>query len=272
MDRLGLEMLCGLGLPPVAFVKLAADLGCRHISAGLGSMPTPLGYPPSDLRADVAMRREMIAVMEGRGVSISLGEGLIARPGYDLRDAVEDLAIFYELGARRICTSSMDADLPRSFDQFAVLAEMCADAGIELVIEFAPALTVTDLPTALAALRHIGRKDVKLLIDTMHLIRSGSSAADVAALAPDLIGYVQLADVPLKPAMPDYMQEAMFERRAPGEGELPLKEIMAALPRDVVVGLEIPELAKAQRGIGPHERVGRCVEAARRLLAQLSTD
>lgn len=269
MDRLGLEMLCGLGLPPVDLVNLAADLGCRHVSAGLGPMPSPLGYPAADLR-DKALRREMIAVMRDRGVSISLGEGLIARPDADLRDAAPDLELLQELGVRRISTTSMDPDLPRSLDQFAILAELAADAGFELVIEFVPTLAVPDLPTALEAIRHVGRPDVRLLIDTMHLVRSGGSVADIAALDPDLIGYVQLCDVPLAPGFPSYMQEAMFERRAPGEGELPLADILAALPRDLIVGLEIPELAKAQSGVGPHERVGRCVEAARELLESVS--
>ena len=208
--------------------------------------------------------------MQDRGVSIALGEGLIAKADADLRDCAAELSVFHELGARRISTTSMDPDLARSFDQFAVLAELAADAGFETVIEFAPTLTVPDLPTALAALRHIGRKDVKLLVDTMHLVRSGASAADVAALDPGLVGYIQLSDAPRTSTFSSYLQEAMFERRPPGEGELPLLEILEALPRDVVVGLEIPELSKAQMGVGPHARVGRCVEAARRLLAQLS--
>jgi len=39
MDRLGIEVLCVFGMPPVAFVEFAADLGCRHISLGLEPMP-----------------------------------------------------------------------------------------------------------------------------------------------------------------------------------------------------------------------------------------
>ena len=121
----------------------------------------------------------------------------------------------------------------------------------------------------LDAVRAVGRPDFRLLIDTMHLVRSGSGPADLAALDPDLIGYVQLSDVPLVPTIPDYMEEACFERMVPGTGELPLLEHTRALPRHVVMGLEVPLRSQADAGVGPHERLGRCVDAARELLAEL---
>jgi sugar phosphate isomerase/epimerase len=108
-----------------------------------------------------------------------------------------------------------------------------------------------------------------LLIDTMHLVRSGSGAADVANLDPNLIGYVQLCDVPLRPRIADYMQESMTERMAPGSGELPLRDILAALPRHLVIGIEVPLQSQALAGASPPQRLGRCVEAARHLLTSL---
>jgi sugar phosphate isomerase/epimerase len=105
----------------------------------------------------------------------------------------------------------------------------------------------------------------------MHLVRSGSGAADIAALDPDLIGYVQICDAPLKPRYESYMEEAMYERLAPGAGELGLADIVAALPRDRVFSLEVPLRSQADAGVGPHDRLRPCVEATRRLLAQASS-
>ena len=56
---------------------------------------------------------------------------------------------------------------------------------------------------------------------------------------------------------------------APGDGELPLLDYLAALPRDLIVGLEIPIRSEALAGLGPRARMTRCVEATRALLAQL---
>jgi sugar phosphate isomerase/epimerase len=271
MNRLGIENISVFGLPPVEFVNLAADLGCRYISTGLVPIDyNPHGYRRFSLREDKALRREMIAAMRDRGISISLGEGFTIRPGLDVcEQRAADLEVMCELGVKRINTVSMDPDLARTFDQFAALVEMAAAAGVEVTTELSPGLTVADLPTALAAVRHVGRPDFRLLIDTMHLVRSGSGAADLAAIDPQLIGYIQLADAPLAPRYSTYFEEAMFERMAPATGELPLLEVLRALPRNLPVGIEVPLRSQAEGGLGPRERLGPVVESARRLLAQL---
>ena len=92
--------------------------------------------------------------------------------------------------------------------------------------------------------------------------------AELAALDPALIGYVQLCDVPLVSKYTDYSYEARFDRLPPGQGELPLLELLAAVPTDVIVGLEIPMLREAEAGIGPKERLSGGIQATRDLLAR----
>jgi sugar phosphate isomerase/epimerase len=272
MDRLGIEFISVFGLPPVEFVGLAADLGCRYIAMGLAPiLSNPHNYPRWSLRDDAALRRDTICAMHDRGVSISLGEGFIVRPGADVRDQSHDLDLMGELGIKRVNVLSIDPELHRSFDQFAAFVEMAGKAGMETTLEFGPRLAISNLAAALAAIRHVGQPNFRLLIDTMHFVRSGAGAADLAALAPDMIGYVQLCDAPLVSRYAEYMDEARYDRLAPGAGELPLPDILAALPRDLVLGLEVPMLAQAQAGVGPHERLGPCVKAARDLLARLGT-
>ncbi|SQD99170.1 MULTISPECIES: sugar phosphate isomerase/epimerase [unclassified Parafrankia] len=269
MERLSIEPLSVMGLPPVESVGLAADLGLQYVALALSALPNPYGYPPFSLRDDLALRRETLAALHDRGVTVSLGDGFVLHPGMDIRDLAGDVAIVAELGAQRINTVTFDPDFGRSVDQFGVLAEMAAEFGLETTLEFSPGLAIADLPTALAAARAVGRPDFRLLIDTMHLVRSGSGPAEVAAVDPDLIGYIQLSDAPLVPTIPDYMEEACFERMVPGAGELPLLEILEALPRHLVIGLEVPLRSQADAGVGPHDRLGRCVDAARKLLVQV---
>jgi hypothetical protein len=52
---------------------------------------------------------------------------------------------------------------------------------------------------------------------------------------------------------------------------LPLLDILQAVPRDVVIGIEIPRRSLAEAGIGPGERLSPCVEATRNLLSQLES-
>ena len=63
------------------------------------------------------------------------------------------------------------------------------------------------------------------------------------------------------------MEEAMFERMAPGEGELPLADFVRLVPDGVTMSLEIPMRSLAEQGVGPRQRTARCVNAARALLA-----
>jgi hypothetical protein len=64
------------------------------------------------------------------------------------------------------------------------------------------------------------------------------------------------------------MEEALYERMVPGTGELPLVDILAAVPDEVMIGVEVPQRSLAESGVGPHERVAPCLAAARDLLAR----
>ncbi len=270
MTELALGFLSVFALPPVEFVNLAADLDCQHISTIVQGQPlVPLDFPPFSLK-DAALRKELLAAMNDRGVSISLGDGFLVLPGADMRNFCSDLDVLAELGVPRINVVSLDPDLRRTFDQFAALTELGAQRNIETDVEPVPGLTIGDLPTALVALDDVGRPDFRLLIDTMHLVRSGSSAADLSALDPQHIGYAQLNDTTLRPRIDNYMEEAMYERMVPGEGELPLRDILAALPPDIVIELEVPRRSLALAGVSPIDRLRPCVDAARRLLAERS--
>lgn len=272
MIELGIECLSVFGLPPVQFVNLVADVGCQHLSTGLIPMPNnnPHGYPAWSLREDAALRREMIAAMRDRDVSISLGEGFAIRAGGDVAERADDLALFCELGVKRINTVAFDPDKNRNIDQLGKLAEMAKAAGVELTMEFPPTSVIGNFNAALKAIQQVGLPNLRLMIDTMHFMRSGSSIADLAKADPKYIGYVQLSDVPLVATNPNYQEEAMYERLPPGEGELPLLDILKVLPRDRIFSLEVPQRALAEAGTSARGWADQCVAAARNLFAQLS--
>jgi sugar phosphate isomerase/epimerase len=267
--ELGIEFISVFGLPPVEFVRLAAELGVRNIGMALEPMPgfNPQDYPAWSLRADRALRRDMAAAMADTGVRISLGEGLVVFPDKDMSDYAHDLEAMAELGVTRLNTLSFDPDIPRSIEQFAKLADMAAPAGMEVMLEFTPSKKIADFSMALDAQRQVGRDNVKVLVDTMHFARSGSSLDALAAADPARIGYVQLCDSTRDgEGFAGYTDEAIYERQSPGRGELPLREILAALPRDLIYSLEVPLRRQAEAGVGPHERLRAALDDARRLL------
>jgi sugar phosphate isomerase/epimerase len=256
----------------VEFVHLAADLGCHAISMKARTGPynaaNPYGYRDFSFLDDVSARRQMAAALRERAVAISLAEGFVVIPGADLTDDLASLDVMGELGATRANVVTMDPDLGRSFDQFGAFAEAAADRGLQTTLEFAKSLALTDLETAVAAVRHVGRSDFRLLIDTMHLVRSGSTAADVAALDASLFGYVQLSDSTLEQRGAAYRDDSS-DRLAPGEGELPLVDIMLALFAGLPVGVEVPMRSRAAAGMPAQTCARLAVDGARGVLAQV---
>jgi sugar phosphate isomerase/epimerase len=267
MSRLGIELLSVFGMNPAEHAELAADLGCGYISSGLTQLPfNPHGYESWSLRDDAALRRRLKDVLGDRGVAISLGEGFTIRPGADMAERAADMDIMAGLGVLCAGASTMEPDGTRMRDQCAILAELAAERGMKASIELVPGSSAGTLAEALAVVRHVNRPNFGLLLDSMHVFRSGGTLEELRALDPAVIFYAQLCDVPLPAREPDYMREAMFNRLAPGQGELPLAGFVAVLPGYVPIGLEVPMLAQAEAGIGPRERLAPAVAAAKALL------
>lgn len=268
MERLGIEFISVFGLPPVEFVHLAADLGCESISLGLAPLDcNPHGYPAYAL-SDEALQRDFVAARQERGVALALAEGFFIVPGRDVDASAADLDLMRRLGAERINALALDPELGRCIDQLGKLADMSAERGMGTTLEFVPGTPAGDLNAAVELVRKVGRPNLTLLVDTMHLARSGGTAEDLTALGPGIIGYAQLCDAPLARSDMSYGEEAKFERLPPGQGDLPLLEYLKALPRGLDIGLEIPQRRLAEAGLAPRERLGTCVEAARALLAR----
>jgi sugar phosphate isomerase/epimerase len=271
MDRLGIDHLSVFGLPPVELVNLAADLGCRSVSMAPSPITpfNPHGYPRFSLTEDADLRRRLAAALDARGVSIAAGSGFLMTAATEVADYAADLEALAELGVKRINSVAMDKERARGLDNFARLAELAAAFGLETMVEIVPGLLIDDLAAGVETARHVGRDDFRLLIDTMHVYRAGATIDDLAALDPRLVGYIQLCDAPQSPVIEDYGEEATFHRLAPGDGELPLLEMLSVLPRNVAIGLEIPMRTQAEAGLGPYERLRPCVDAARALLRRL---
>jgi sugar phosphate isomerase/epimerase len=268
MTRLGLECLSSFGLHPAEFVNVTRELGCDYVTLNLGRAANRLpGYADYCIRDDSKLQREVERALGDHRVTLGMLEGFSILPTTDPASFEKDLDIAARLGARAICAVSMDRELPRTFDLFAQLTDLAAARGIVTTTEVGAGV-LGRLPKALAAIAAVDHPSFRLLIDTMHFFRLGASVADLAELKDGTIGHVQLCDVPMPAVMESYMEEALYERRAPGDGDLPLTSFLRSVPHDVVVGLEIPTRSEAEAGIAISERLGRCVMQARRILVE----
>jgi sugar phosphate isomerase/epimerase len=166
-------------------------------------------------------------------------EPIMLTPDGDHGDAIVDAAQI--IGAQNILVASRDADINRVGNRLAELADRLGDSSISLVLEFLPILGIKTLPDALAAVSVANHANVGVLIDSLHLARADHSPSDLTGLDLKLFPYVQLCDAPREiadPSMKSRLHEALHGRLLPGDGELPLHELLKAIP-DVPISLEL---------------------------------
>lgn len=147
------------------------------------------------------------------------------------------------------------------------LCDIAQDFGIRINIEFmAISSDMATLDQAVRFVREADRSNSGILVDLLHLMRSGGSIDALTALDPALIGYAQLCDAPSERIEERLMDEAGAERLDPGMGGLPVRDFLTMLPSDMVVGLEVPQHSR-QHAVTPLDRAREMKEAANRLVA-----
>ena len=175
-----------------------------------------------------------------------------------------------ELGAANVLCVSSDPDHARTAAHLATLCRHAEASGIRVALEFGIFTEVKDLATALTILDQVAHPLRALLIDPIHVDRSGTSIADIARIDPALLPYAQFCDAPAeRPDPADFaavITDAIDLRQQCGEGALPLTELYRALPAGIPLAIELRSLAL--REAFPHPAL-RAAEVARATRAWL---
>ena len=247
-----LSHLSVLPVGPPDLIDLAADAGFAAVGIRLCSPMA--GGPEWPLKVGSPELRETLARMKDRGVSVFDVEVLALAEDTDVRRYIPALESAAALGARRACVNIDDPERSRTIDRFGRLCDLAAPFGVGLDIEFMIWRPVARLEDAVAIAQAAGRSNGQVLIDALHLDRSGGTPREVAALDPALVGSVQLCDAPKdRPAPSGIIDEARAGRLAPGEGDLPLDALLRMLPRSVPLAVEVP-LVRRMPNATPLER------------------
>lgn len=201
-------------------------------------MPGGVAYA---LRALSPQLGELKRVLAGEAVAVTDIEFVALLPDIDIDGLQWMLEAGAELGAHSVTVSGDDPDRQRLTAHFARLCELAAPFGLRIDLEFMRWREVADLPSALTVVQGAAQPNGAILVDALHLYRSGGDAASVAAVPKGLIAAVQLCDAPrLAPPPELIIHEAREGRLAPGQGELPLAALLAALPEGIDFSVEMP--------------------------------
>lgn len=264
--ELGIAHLPLLGIGPPELFDVAAQAGYRRTGLRMYALGPGVPWYPVARKDAAALRRRA----QDAGVEIFDAE--FVPLSKDLKpDALEGwMEVAAMLGAQRVnCGAADDPDLARCAERFGALCDVAARHGLGVDVEFMryrpPVATLAD---AVDLVTRAGRPNGRILVDLLHVARSGGTAADLAKLPASLIGHVQLSDAPLA-APPDdaLVTEARGRRLPPGEGELPLVAMMNALPSGVPLSTESVTTGSLP-GLSPLESAKRAHAGAMRVLAQ----
>lgn len=138
-----------------------------------------------------------------------------------------------ELGAHHLLAVSDIDDNGATIAALAQLSERARVVGVRVVVEFMRFTGIRTLQQACEIVEATGDPTIGVLVDPLHLARSGGHPSQLAAVDHARLAYVQLCDAPAQaPAGgPDALiEEARHSRLLPGSGELPLDELLQAVP------------------------------------------
>jgi len=144
---------------------------------------------------------------------------------------------------------------------------MAARFGVAAAVEPAVIRPLATLSQALRLLSELGRKNAVICLDPLNFVRGGGSAALLRGLDPRLFPYAQISDGVLDPGEPDLTKLGRMspnQRRMPGEGTLPLRDILDVLPAGLPLSVELP-MPKTAR-LSAREWAQATAESTRRFL------
>lgn len=251
MRPLSLDHLTVIDATPLELIDAAAAGGFERV--GLRIVQPTAAAPVIDVIGRPELRRDLKARMAATGVSIGLIESIWLSPETDIAELEPALAAGAELGARFVLVAGNDPDEPRLTANLGELARTAQRHNLEITFEFIPFTETPTFRQALRVMRGIAAPNLRLLVDALHMSRSGEDLRRLEKQDASVVSYVHLCDAPaLVPPPSSLRDEARLGRLDPGDGELALDEFLDAMPADAALGVEVP--SRLYRHLSPVER------------------
>ncbi len=223
------------------------------IASAAGFLSSGMWVDPETTWNHDAIRKTKLALSQ-TGIKLIDVEVVWLRHGdraTDTHKLILDVGI--ELGARNVLVVTSHQDYAASLAQF---RDLCERAGTEIRIclEFGEFTNIKSLVEARKFLSDISHPAAGILIDLMHINRSGDDLPDLASA---IFPYIQGCDFWQSSANmkgDDYIEAAVDNRCCLGEGEARLEDIIKVCRSKKDISLEIRSLALREKFPDPWER------------------
>lgn len=263
MTRISLAHLTVIDADPLQLIDAAAAGGFDSIGLRIvAPMPTDRIVP---VIGDETLIRKIESKLRDSSIDILDIEAIWLGPDSDANSYGPAFETGARLGAKHVLVVGNDPDEARVTDNIARLCTLAAPFGLKVMLEFIPYCHTRTVEAAHRVVSRAAQPNAGVLVDALHLSRSGGSPADVRRLDPAWLSYCQICDArPARPPQNELRAEAREGRLFPGEGALPLSELLDALPEGIALGVEAPCMQYAN--LSPVERGRLCGAATRAFL------
>lgn len=266
MSRIySMAYLTGSSFGPAEMVEAAAELG--YGAVGLRLLPAAPGGAVQSLIGDAAALRETRVRIAETGVGVFDIELIRLDQNFSADSFRPFMEAGHALGARAILVAADDPEETRLAENFAATCRAAAEYGLTCDLEFMPWTAVKSVSDAVRIVTAADQPNARILVDALHFGRSASTVDEVRALSRARLGYAQICDAPRieNPTPEQLIYTARVERLLPGEGDMPVRELFAALPSDIPVSVEIPSEPRVA-ALGQKEWARRALAASRSTL------
>lgn len=250
--------------PPAELVRIAVQAGYDLVDLRLApATPTDRVYSSGELKA---LQGELAPLLQDSGLKLWDVEIIRLKDDTNPHDYLPLMETAARLGAQRIKLVCDTEDRARATGLLQALAELAAPFALILDLEYMVFSGVKTLEAAQAAVTDAGQPNLRVLVDALHWARAGDTAEDIRKATH--LDYVQLCDAPAAAPVgrEALIVEARTSRLPPGEGELPLRDLLDAMPAGCAASLEVP----LPPGHDPLIHARRLLEAARKLCGAVS--
>ena len=258
-------------LRPQQFLRCAAQSGFQRV--GVRILQGSPRNRPDDFPAAVRGANEipeLRAILDGEGLAVVDLEFVLL----DAETPVDAYRPFLEmgatLGARYLVTCSMVPDPAQAAEKLQALCRWASEFDMSVAVEFLRYTAVKAIDDAVTLVRASGAENAFVLLDCFHLHQAGDRPENILAYPASYFPYLQLCDAPGPPNPDDeeVMRQARTERLNPGEGVIDLAGIIRALPPELPISLEVPNLVRTSQ-IGEVAHAIRLRQDAEKLLREI---
>lgn len=171
------------------------------------------------------------------------------------------------VGARNVLVVARGAEPGPFAERLAELCDRAAPAGINCTIEFMAFMSTTSLAQAVDIVTAVDRPNAGILVDNLHLARTGSVPDELRSVDASWLPYAQLCDAPAE-LDGNIVVEALDGRVAVGEGGLPVAGVLDALPAGTPLSMEVRSKALRDGYPDPTERARALLEPTLRFMKE----